>query len=66
MKHNKRLTNHLNKAYEHNEKARNIIQKELNKETDNKKISILTHYKVKTLDIKLKLKNLIDNVDELL
>lgn len=66
MKSNKRLTNHLKKTYAHNEKARNIIQNELNKEQDTQKIKTLTQYKLKTLDIKLKLKNLIENVDDLL
>ena len=66
MKTNKRLTNHLNKAYEHNEKARAIILHELQRENDDNTISLLVQYKLQTLDVKFKLKELLEKADELL
>ena len=66
MKHNKRLTNHLQKSYEHNEKARAIILHELQRENDDNTISLLVQYKLQTLDVKFKLKELLEKVDDLL
>ena len=63
MKSNKRLKNHLQKAYEHNESAREIILKELQKDSDN---TNLVKYKLRMLDIKFALKKLVQDADSLL
>lgn len=66
MKSNKRLKGHLQKAYDRNESARGIIYKELENETDEDKRSILVQFKLHSIDVKLKLKGMLEQVDDLL
>lgn len=63
MKSNKRFKKHLQKAYEHNESARELVIKELQEGSDNPN---LVKYKLQMLDIGLALKKLVQSADSLL
>ena len=57
-----RLEANLNKALENTEKARNIIIKKLEKETDPRRKLYLRDYKIELFDIQLRLKDMQRNL----